>query len=209
MPAIVTYPEHLLPSPPAPPAPLITPSSLLSTAYGLAGVTLALYGTNQFVVQPLLNRLNDARHQLFSLTQTNLTKMHEKLDQLKPEIPIDVSTEDSSGVEPGPDAMHSSRAIQTDLIPPTPLPSDPEASLDALNLSINGLVDVASQPSADRDLSSALDDLSSYLEGLRYGGPPALGGGAEEDDIQKVKTEIRGVKGVLLNSRNFPAVAGR
>lgn len=34
-------------------------------------------------------------------------------------------------------------------------------------------------------------------------------GDANEDEISRVKAEIRGVKGVLLSARNFPGGMGR
>jgi hypothetical protein len=55
-------------------------------------------------------------------------------------------------------------------------------------------------------------DLQGYLEDLMYG---RRGGSfhwnstakAPEDEIEKVKKEIRGVKGALLSARNFPAAS--
>lgn len=130
--------------------------------------------------------------------------MNEKLSALKPVAPVETSPIDASTIEVETETK-SSRGIQTDEHPPTAEdPSDPEAGLDALNIQLGSLVEVAAPPNPDRELLSSLDELSTYLEGLRYMAPPTLGQPADEDEFAKVKAEIRGVKGVLLNSRNFP-----
>lgn len=45
-----------------------------------------------------------------------------------------------------------------------------------------------------------------YVNG--YGAGPKIGE-TNDDEIAKVKAEIRGVKGVLLSARNFPGGVGR
>lgn len=42
-----------------------------------------------------------------------------------------------------------------------------------------------------------------------YGAAGMIPGDTGEDEIAKVKAEIRGVKGVLLSARNFPGGVGR
>ncbi|KAF2460322.1 peroxisomal membrane anchor protein conserved region-domain-containing protein [Lineolata rhizophorae] len=72
---------------------------------------------------------------------------------------------------------------------------------------------------ADSSAAEALSDLDNYLAELTYvtphysngygggyGGSGGAGQGAKEKDaIEAFKAEIRGVKGVLLSARNFPA----
>lgn len=67
-----------------------------------------------------------------------------------------------------------------------------------------------------RDVHKALAELTQYVMGLSassYIRVDAPYGGAkekkEEDEVAKVKAEIRGVKGVLLSARNFPSAASR
>jgi hypothetical protein len=68
----------------------------------------------------------------------------------------------------------------------------------------------------DDDVSKQLTTLTSYLNDLTYSSPYYRYGGSyggwsgtdttgnKDDEIEKFKTEIRGVKGVLLSTRNFP-----
>jgi hypothetical protein len=71
------------------------------------------------------------------------------------------------------------------------------------------------------DVNKQLTSLTSYLNDLTYSSPYYRYGGGnyggwsgtdttgnKDDEIEKFKTEIRGVKGVLLSTRNFPRGAG-
>lgn len=78
----------------------------------------------------------------------------------------------------------------------------------------------------DSDLKTELNDLTSRLHQMSYRGPsydlwPSYGadggkaaadkssGKASEDEIDRIKAEIRSVKGVLLSARNFPGARVR
>ena len=76
------------------------------------------------------------------------------------------------------------------------------------------------QPNKDRQES--MNRLRSYVDTLMYASPGSYGmwnssaeegerekKGREEDVVEEVKREIRGVKGVLLSAKRFPGVAGR
>jgi hypothetical protein len=69
------------------------------------------------------------------------------------------------------------------------------------------------------DIAKQLSALTSYLNEMSFSSPyyryganyswstPSAGstsGSAKDDEIEKLKTEIRSVKGVLLSTRNFP-----
>jgi hypothetical protein len=69
----------------------------------------------------------------------------------------------------------------------------------------------------EEDMGKQLTSLTSYLSDMTYSSPYYRYGtpnytwsgtpgatGANDDEIEKLKTEIRGVKGVLLSTRNFP-----
>ncbi|KAA6414999.1 MAG: hypothetical protein FRX48_01750 [Lasallia pustulata] len=80
------------------------------------------------------------------------------------------------------------------------------------------LADNITRSDSDAQVSDRLDDLQSYLEALALGSSPyvqgygaagMIPGDTGEDEIAKVKAEIRGVKGVLLSARNFPGGVGR
>ena len=80
------------------------------------------------------------------------------------------------------------------------------------------LTDNTNLSETDDQVRDRLNDLQTYLEGLAYGSSTYVNGyggtGAalvepKDDEITRVKAEIRGVKGVLLSARNFPGGMGR
>lgn len=73
---------------------------------------------------------------------------------------------------------------------------------------------IASELRESSNLQDGIDDLKKYLDSLMYN-PPTFSYGAgsafgakkdEDDEIGRVKREIRAVKGVLLTARSFPGV---
>ncbi|MCJ1350084.1 MAG: hypothetical protein MMC33_000065 [Icmadophila ericetorum] len=66
---------------------------------------------------------------------------------------------------------------------------------------------------ANDDVKSEIADLQKYLDGVMWGrtynyidmSAGKIQTRREDDEIAKVKAEIRGVKGVLLNAKSFPA----
>ncbi|KAF3177179.1 hypothetical protein EYR41_007964 [Orbilia oligospora] len=116
---------------------------------------------------------------------------------------------------------HHSIASASD---PTSLP--PDEKLDRIHRLLKSLKDEADDvvQSDGGELGGNVKDLTEYLHNITYkatyGGnsansylPPyvSISGGAgaqgkgDEDEFGKVKAEIRSVKGVLLNIKNFPA----
>ena len=92
------------------------------------------------------------------------------------------------------------------------LPPSPESKLATISTHLATLVD-SNSDGADGELQYELEALAAYLETLRvdvsqlYPWSGVLGAssnGGKEDLTQVVKREIRSVKGVLLNSKNFP-----
>lgn len=74
----------------------------------------------------------------------------------------------------------------------------------------------------NKDRQESMNRLRTYLDNLMFASPNGYGmwstpdddgqkkdGKAEEDVIEDVKKEIRGVKGVLLSAKRFPGVGGR
>lgn len=108
-------------------------------------------------------------------------------------------------------------------------PSDPEAfstvaghesQLKTLTSHLRELEAASSNDSASTDsLRTQLQDLTTYLNEMsyqnQYYGPMGMYGvpnygvpktkDGKDDQIEALKAEIRGVKGVLLSARNFPA----
>ncbi|KAI5791701.1 hypothetical protein DFH27DRAFT_570122 [Peziza echinospora] len=97
--------------------------------------------------------------------------------------------------------------------PTKPSPSDKKLAHISSHLAT--LID-SNSDAADSDLQFELQSLTSYLDSLHYEGsslygPPLgagawpLAGGAGTDSVARLKAEIRSVKGVFLNTKNFPA----
>jgi Pex14 N-terminal domain len=77
-PPIITYPEFLLR--PSKPTPLVTFQRLSYALYTLAGISALTYGASRHLVQPMLESLTLARHDLSNTTLHNLNKMNERLE---------------------------------------------------------------------------------------------------------------------------------
>ncbi len=110
----------------------------------------------------------------------------------------------------------------------------PETKIDLQESQLQGLQDdityikriSESASSAEQSLATTLQDLQSYLKTLQhegsyqrknplyasYLGPTSSSRGSgrsstgreEEDEVENVRTEIRGIKSILLNAKNFP-----
>ncbi|KAJ9261658.1 hypothetical protein DTO212C5_8230 [Paecilomyces variotii] len=85
VPPIITYPEFLVEA--AKPPPLFTFRSILYTLYGAVGLGASIYGASEYLVKPMLQDLNEARHDLAQTTQRNLRNLNEKLEQNVSTIP--------------------------------------------------------------------------------------------------------------------------
>lgn len=85
VPPIITYPEFLLK--PEKPPPLITVSRLVNAAYVLAGVSALTWGASKYIVQPMLQTLTEARHDLAAETLQDLEKMNTKLEATVSHVP--------------------------------------------------------------------------------------------------------------------------
>jgi hypothetical protein len=181
--------------------------------------------------------LSDARHELAETAQTNLDKLNEKLGPLVSTVPqahlvhgeryADKDSDDSDDEDPT-ELFHRDIGVQTSGPPsPTIKPADaPPSTIDAQTTAAREInsnlsdVDLAlsSELHENGNLSSEITKLKEYLDGLMYS-PPTYSYGTgigyqsnkkeENDEIGKLKREIRAVKGVLLTTRSFPGVQAR
>ncbi|KAL9043312.1 MAG: hypothetical protein Q9214_003495 [Letrouitia sp. 1 TL-2023] len=236
---IITYPEFLLHA--QKPPPLITTSRLLSAFYILASTSATLYGTNKYLITPMLDSLSASRHSLFSTALDNLSTLNSKLStvvsqpstlsaaQNRANAEFDINPSPSSPATSSNDDISPmfSRTIGTQTSPQhpsspshptTPPPSPPvisttfnqEFKLKKLHATLSSLLPSKPDDTLDVQPSKKMRELRSYLDGLVY---PGLGFGSGvgvvvkgDDAVGRVKAEVRGVKGVLLNARNFPSV---
>ncbi|KAL8703148.1 MAG: hypothetical protein Q9201_003652 [Fulgogasparrea decipioides] len=226
IPPIITYPEFLIHS--RKPPPIISASRLINTFYLFSGAAAAVYGTSRYIAQPMLDSLTAARHSLLETAQTNLNTLNDKLEKSVSVIPTGVS--ELRGQEGEEDEEDNESGVTEDMVPlfcrtvgtQTLPPHSPSASLSSSISSNTPQLDATSThqsslhslhtslsallPAKDTDRNNVilqLDDLKTYLDSLAYSSLPTQD--SKDDAVSKFKAEIRGVKGVLLNARNFPA----
>ncbi|KAG0646368.1 hypothetical protein D0Z07_8115 [Hyphodiscus hymeniophilus] len=188
-PPIITYPEFL--TTPPHPTPLVTKSRLLTTLYIFGGLSALLYGTNTYLVEPMLASLTTSRLSLAETTSENLQKLIDKLEGVVSEIPaaksgkLEVDTvEDEESDEDPTEMFHRDIGVQTSLPatpslsrPASPAPpathlDDQTSRLESLNKSISGLTeDSTAEGHVTNALSTTVSVLREYLDGLAYVAP--------------------------------------
>ena len=120
---------------------------------------------------------------------------------------------------PSPALSSSSSHPALDGAEPATPTANHQHSLHAIHTHLASTLDSSSSVTeSDESLKQSMKDLLNYLDDVRYGrlrsAPDSLVHGAGsgvagiamvEDEIAKVKTEIKGFKGALLSAKNFPA----
>ena len=218
VPPIITYPEFLLQS--QKPPPLITSQRLLTTLYLASGAAATVYGTNKYLIEPMVASLSSARHSLFETAYSNLSILNKKLEEAASKFPE--SSFNSNGSNPeleeidpapsftrsaatqtSPDFSGSSSLASSDPLSPESSPIQlQEAVLSDIH---DRLDDIRPEdPEAPNPVKDKLDELRTYLEGLAYNRNQTRDMW-NQDSIAKVKTEITSLKGLLLSARNFPS----
>ncbi|KAF4587611.1 peroxin 14/17 [Ophiocordyceps camponoti-floridani] len=227
-PPIVTYPEFL--AKPVRPPPLVTTTRLLNTVYGFAGFATLLYGTSRYYLAPMVDDLTEARSDLYTTASSKLLALFPTLEKSVSVIPPaaghSAPADDASDAEDPSEMFHRDVGTQTSL-PDSPAgaaqvqpvagsPSDRQADRlsDAVR-TLSGLKDdFRSQCHHLEELRTLLDVLRDDLDGMTYGSRALFLGGYEmygtkrsepDDEIRKVRDNIRRVKGTLLSTRSFPS----
>lgn len=229
IPPIITYPEHLF-QPPEP-SPLITLPRLFNAATVITTAVALTYGTKKYIIEPMLDSLTSARHELFSAALENVKTMNTKLEGTVSIAPGDGKDEDlqeDSDESDGATFFH--REIGTQTSPhlsrsasssSQESPSQPTAletqakHIQTINSGLKTFLVPDSLPTEDSkatpSLKRELMNIQSYLDGLMQGPVENTQGyraRKEEDEIGKVRMELRLAKGALLSARNFPAAGG-
>lgn len=179
----------------------------------------------------MVDALSSARLSLFETCSKNLQSMNEKLEQTVSKVPSELDREGgnfvnrrlSADLDPA-EFFHRSIATQTSPESsrlPSPedshpvsdsLQKDPNEHLHNLHERLQGLL--ASEATAGDSLiavKSRLNQFQHYLDSLTYGSLLVSNDQlrvSKEDEISKMKGEIRGFKGALLSARSFPSGAG-
>lgn len=233
-PPIITYPEFL--TTPPQPAPLITAKRLLTTLYLFGGLSALLYGTSTHIIAPLVESLTESRHDLAVTAQTKLDKLIAKLEGVVSTVPAPAHTtsipyrdETDSDSDPT-ELFHRDIGIQTSPFSSRPASPSPELSktsvvdtqttrLSELSTHLQTLRQNSQSEGEDYvELTTTLDVVREYVQSLAFSsttygstfnGYPGLEKEENNDEISKMKAQIRAVKGSLLSARSFPSSATR
>jgi len=181
----ITYPEFAPAHSDTAPR-LVTLRRLLLVLYLSAGAATTMYIVSKLFLQPLVRRVVAARRDFQNHALLKLTLLADQLQEYSDVIQSDSNEQLTS-----------------------------EASVPQKLSRISDILDSQSknnETAAHNELSFATEDLLVYLNGLVYSSTSyGTVFGLNSDDNTKrdlynrVKTEIRSVKGAVLNIRNFPA----
>ncbi|KAH8899488.1 hypothetical protein GQ53DRAFT_758676 [Thozetella sp. PMI_491] len=161
---VITYPEFLVK--PQRPPPLVTVNGFLDTLKVFGAVSAVIYGTSKYVLEPMVERLTEARIELHETTNANLAKLVEKLEATVSEVPepkrTDVPTraggrdeDDSSSYDDPTELFHRDIGVQT---------SRPPSPTEYRNLS-NGRIEPPPRPTAAERLANLVKSVRVVKEG--------------------------------------------
>ncbi|KAL6821198.1 peroxisomal membrane anchor protein conserved region domain-containing protein [Trichoderma sp. SZMC 28015] len=226
-PPVVTYPEFL--TKPQRTPPLVTTDGLLNTLYAFGGLSALLYGASKFAVEPMVEKLTNARIDLHETTANRLDSILTQLENTVSVVPsykssANTASEATESEDPS-EMFHRDVGTQTSF-PNSPSSSTPKGKdeaqskvqadrLSKLAKSLKGLTDdFKKQSNESQDIKVLLDVFRDDLDNMTYGHHAELFGNFDkrkkkdsEDEIRKVRDNIRRIKGVLLSARTFPTSA--
>jgi hypothetical protein len=232
-PPIITYPEFLEDA--RKPPPLITPMRVLNATYIASAIAAIAYGASTFLVKPMAASLTDARHDFATHGQSKIDELNTRLSKIVSKIPEPKSATDAAGdddiesVASDPtELFHRDIGTQTSpsITPALSSAAQPEVKTAAdkqnerlsiikshLDEMLSGL-EAGEQPAKER--LEETNKLRHHLDNMMYrvqtqnvwstGFGADHKPGADDDAIEEVKKEIRGVKGVLLSAKRFAPV---
>ena len=126
------------------------------------------------------------------------------------------------GVQTSPSLSRNNSVSSTDDLSDSPsrVLVEHESALKRITSRLSELRSSEEAQSKESDVSTQLRELASYLSDMRYSSPyygwkggnqSWMGSASQEkkevDEVERVRAEIRGIKGVLLSTRNFPRIA--
>jgi hypothetical protein len=155
-----------------------------------------LYGTNTYLLTPMIATLTESRLSLASTASSNLERLITRLESMVSEIPPAIGhaheehkEEDEESDEDPTELFHRDIGVQTSLPnseagtrPGTPIAAsslaDQTSQLKSLTESLNGLVEDSGSEGHDVvELEATIGVLKEYLEGMAYVTPSYNFGG--------------------------------
>ncbi|PTB41228.1 uncharacterized protein TrAFT101_010150 [Trichoderma asperellum] len=227
-PPVVTYPEFL--TKPQNDPPLVTTNGLLNTLYAFGGLSTLLYGASKYAVEPMVEKQTSARIDLHETTSKKLESILTQLEGTVSVVPSYNKTgsnaaSEADDVDDPSEMFHRDIGTQTT----SPLTSSSKGKdeaqsklqadrLSKLAKSLTGLTnDYKKQSTDSENIKAFLDTFRDELDTMTYGHHAEIFGAYDinkkkkktdsEDEIRKVRDNIRRIKGVLLSARTFPTSA--
>ncbi|KEQ63525.1 uncharacterized protein M437DRAFT_25466, partial [Aureobasidium melanogenum CBS 110374] len=195
MPPIITYPEFLVQ--PQKPPPLVTVGRLINATYIAGALTASAYALSKYIIAPMADNLNEARHDLFEHTGDHVTNFNDKISKLVsivpssakslPSTPADLADFDTDSITSDPtELFHRDVGTQTspslsrrtslssdaELVKPEAMPLKHASRLDIMKSHLSELLEGAeSNGTSNQTLQESVSETRHYLDGLYYTPP--------------------------------------
>ena len=195
VPPIITYPEFLVQ--PQKPPPLVTVSRLINATYIAGAVTASAYALSKYIIAPMADNLNHARHDLFEHTNQHVTGFNDKVSKLVSTVPqtarpststpaefadfdMDSVTSDPTelfhrdvGTQTSPSlSRRTSLSSDAEIVKPDSVPLKQATRLEIMKSHLSELLEGAeSNGTNNQTLQASISETRSYLDGLYYTPP--------------------------------------
>lgn len=195
VPPIITYPEFLVQ--PQKPPPLVTVSRLINATYIAGALTASAYALSKYIIAPMADNLNDARHDLFEHTTDHVTEFNDKLSKLVstvpssakslPQTPAEFTDFDNESITSDPtELFHRDVGTQTspslsrrpsvasdiEVIRPDTVPLKQTNRLEIMKSHISEILEGSeSNGASNQTLQESISETRHYLDGLYYTPP--------------------------------------
>ncbi|KAG9826843.1 hypothetical protein KCU98_g14469, partial [Aureobasidium melanogenum] len=195
VPPIITYPEFLVQ--PQKPPPLVTVSRLINATYIAGALTASAYALSKYIIAPMADNLNEARHDLLEHTGNHVTDLNDKLTKLVstvpssakslPPTPADLADFDTDSITSDPTELfhrdvgtqtspslsrRTSLSSDTEVVKPDTVPLKQATRLDIIKSHLSELLEGAeSNGTSNETLQTSVSETRHYLDGLYYTPP--------------------------------------
>ncbi|THY18673.1 hypothetical protein D6D00_08014 [Aureobasidium pullulans] len=195
VPPIITYPEFLVQ--PQKPPPLVTVSRLINATYIAGALTASAYALSKYIIAPMADNLNGARHDLFEHTTDHVSEFNDKLSKLVstvpssakslPQTPAEFADFDDESITSDPtELFHRDVGTQTspslsrrpsvasdiEVTRPDTMPLKQTNRLEIMKSHISEILEGSeSNGASNQALQESISETRHYLDGLYYTPP--------------------------------------
>ncbi|KEQ71470.1 hypothetical protein M436DRAFT_50884 [Aureobasidium namibiae CBS 147.97] len=195
VPPIITYPEFLVQ--PQKPPPLVTVGRLINATYIAGAVTASAYALSKYIIAPMADNLNHARHDMFEHTSQQVTGFNDKLSKLVSTVPHTVKSSTSTpaefvdfdmdsvtsdptelfhrdvGTQTSPSlSRRTSLSSDAEIANPDSVPQKQATRLEIMKSHLSELLEgTENNGTNNQTLQASISETRSYLDGLYYTPP--------------------------------------